>query len=59
MGLRREHVQQITGNTNEAEVWSLFNQLAKPMKAEIKVGGDQNLHGSGKCSFEFVITVTL
>jgi hypothetical protein len=38
-GLGLEHVEQITGNTNEVEVWSLFNQPAKPVKPEMKVGG--------------------
>jgi hypothetical protein len=28
-GFRLEHVEQITGNTDEVEVWSLFNQPAK------------------------------
>jgi hypothetical protein len=30
-----EHVEQITGNTNKVEVWSLIAQPAKPMKPEM------------------------
>ena len=48
-GLGLEHVEQITGNTNEIEVWSLFDQPTKPLKAEMKVGCDKKLHGFGKC----------
>jgi hypothetical protein len=40
-GLRLEHVEQITSNTSEVEVWSLFDQPLKPVKAEMKVGGDK------------------
>jgi hypothetical protein len=54
MAAEWEHVEQITGNTYEVEVWSLFDQPSKPVKAEIKVGGDKKLHGSGKCSFKVV-----
>jgi hypothetical protein len=39
-----EHIEQVTGNTNEVEVWRLFDQPAKPVKAEMKVGGDKKLH---------------
>jgi hypothetical protein len=38
-GLGHEHVEQITGNANEVEVWSLFDQPAKPVKAEVEIGG--------------------
>ena len=39
-GLGVEYIEQITGNTNEVEVWRLFDQPSKPVKAEMKVGGD-------------------
>ena len=54
MAAEWEHVEQITGNTNEVEVWSLFDQPSKPMNAEMKVGGDKKLHGFGKCSSKVV-----
>jgi len=38
-GFGLEHVEQITGNTNEVEVWSLFDQPMKPVKAEVEIGG--------------------
>jgi hypothetical protein len=43
-GLGVEHVEQVTGNTNKVEVWRLFDQPTKPVKAEMKVGGDEKLH---------------
>ena len=41
-------------NANEVEVWSLFDQPSKPLEAEMKVGGDKNLHGLEKNSFKVV-----
>jgi hypothetical protein len=46
-GLRLEHVEQITGNTDEVEVWRLFDQPTKPVETEMKVGGDKKLHAVG------------
>jgi hypothetical protein len=34
-----EHVEQITGNTDEVEVWSLFDQPTKPVKAIMEISG--------------------
>ena len=34
-----EHIEQITGNTNEVEVWSFFDQPSKPVKAEMEISG--------------------
>jgi hypothetical protein len=48
-GLAVEHVEEITGNTNEVKVRSLFDQPLKPLKAEMKVGGKKEFHGFGKC----------
>ena len=31
-GFGLEHVEQITGNTNEEEVWRLFDQPTKPVR---------------------------
>ena len=53
-GFGLEHVEQITGNTNEVEVWSLFDQPPKPVKAEMKIGCQKELHGFGKWSFKVV-----
>ena len=54
MAAEWEHVEQITGNTNEVEVWSLFDQPSKPLEAEMEVGGDKKLHGFGQNSFKAV-----
>jgi hypothetical protein len=43
-GLGREHVQQITGNANEVVTRSLFEQSSKPVKPEMKVGGNKEFH---------------
>jgi hypothetical protein len=48
-GFGLEHVEQITSNANEVEVWSLFDQPSKPVKAEMKVSGDKEFHGFGEC----------
>ena len=53
-GLDLEHIEQITGNTDEVEVWRLFDQPTKPVKPEMKVGCQKELHGFGKCSFKVV-----
>ena len=44
-GFGPEHVEEITGNTDEVEVWRLFDQPTKPMKAEMEVGCQKELHG--------------
>jgi len=46
-GFGFEHVEQITGDAYEVEVWSLFDQPPKPVKAEMKVGCQKKLHGFG------------
>ena|ERR1700730_14680615 len=51
-GFGLEHVEQITGNTDKVEFGSLFDQPSKPVKAEMKVGGDQDLHALGGFSFK-------
>jgi hypothetical protein len=38
-GLGVEHVEQITGNANEVEVWRLFDQPTKPVKTEMEISG--------------------
>ena len=38
-GLDLEHVEQITGNTDEVVIWRLFYQPPKPVNAEVKIGG--------------------
>jgi hypothetical protein len=38
-GFGPEHVEQITGNTNEIKIWSLFDQPTKPVKAEVEIAG--------------------
>jgi hypothetical protein len=48
-GFRLEHVEQITGNANEVEFWSWFDQPTKPVKPEMNVGGDKDFHDSEKC----------
>ena len=53
-GFGLEHIEQITGNTDEVEVWRLFDQPTKPVKAEMKVGCQKKLHGFGKNSFKAV-----
>jgi hypothetical protein len=47
-GFGLEHVEQITGNADKVEVWSLFDQPPKPKKAELKVGCQKEPHGPGK-----------
>jgi hypothetical protein len=44
-GFRPEHVEQVPGNANEVKVLSLFDQLSKPVKSVVKIGGDKKLHG--------------
>ena len=43
-----EHVRQITGNTDEALVWRLFDQPTRRVKAQMEAGGQKDLHGFGK-----------
>jgi hypothetical protein len=38
-GLGLEHIEQITGNTDEVEVWSLFDQPSKPVKVVVEISG--------------------
>jgi hypothetical protein len=39
-GLIIEHVEQITGNTDQVVIWRLSSyQLPKPVSAEVKIGG--------------------
>jgi hypothetical protein len=38
-GFGLEHVEQITGNSNKVEVWRLFDQPPKPVKAEMEISG--------------------
>ena len=53
-GLGVEHVEQITGNTNEVVAWRLFDQPSKPVKTVVEIGGDKELHGFRKNSFKVV-----
>jgi hypothetical protein len=53
-GFGPEQVEQITGDTDEVEVWSLIDQPPKPVKAEMEVGGDEELHRFGKWSYKVV-----
>ena len=46
-----EHVEQITGNTDEVVAWGLFDQPTKPVNAEVEVGGQKKLHGFWKSLF--------
>jgi hypothetical protein len=47
-GFGPEHVEQITGNADEVEVWSLFNQPPKPVNATVQISGKKNFIGFGK-----------
>ena len=49
-----EHVEEITGNADEVEVWRLFDQPTEPVKAEMKVGCQKKLHGFRENSFKAV-----
>ena len=51
-GLELEHVEQITGNTNEIVAGRLLPP--KPAKAEVEIGCQKKLHGLGKCSSKVV-----
>ena len=43
-GLDLEHIEQITGNTDEVVPWRLFDQPTKPINAEVKIGGQEKFH---------------
>ena len=43
-GFGPEQVEQITGDTDEVEVWSLFNQPPKPVNAIVQISGKKKLH---------------
>jgi hypothetical protein len=38
-GLDLEHIEQISGNTDEVVPWRLFDQPTKPVNAEMKISG--------------------
>ena len=38
-GLGLEHVEQITGNTDQIVIWRLLYQPPKPVNAKVKIGG--------------------
>ena len=38
-GLDLEHVEQITGNTDEVIIWRVSYEPPKPVNAEVKIGG--------------------
>jgi hypothetical protein len=38
-GFGLEHVEQITGNANEVEVWSLYDQPSERLKAIMEISG--------------------
>ena len=38
-GLGLEHVQQISRDTDEVEVWSFLDQPTKPVKAIVQISG--------------------
>src|SRR5258708_37387606 len=45
-GLNLEHVEQITGNTDEVVVRRLLDQPPKPVNAKVKIGGKKKFHWS-------------
>jgi len=53
-GFKLEHVEQITGNTNEIEIWSFFDQPTKPVNAIVEIACQKKLHGFRKSLFKVV-----